>query len=242
MTYREIVYACLDILKLTSDDSLYTEDHIIFLANKARTLLLKQRYSDIKKKIPESNYQTICLDLEKVQNIQDLECKGSSLRTVQEIPYLMKIGNPKVYPQNYYLGEITYISRDRMKYVGYNPSLQNIIYASLGPDNHIYLKSSNPQFLNLQKVSFTGIFDDAEAAALLKCNNGEVNCDILDMDFPLEAALVPDVISLVVKELLSAEYRPEDLQNDNQDNLSDISAFIRRNMKANFAKQMDNDL
>ena len=91
MTYREIVYACLDILKLTSDDSLYTEDHIIFLANKARTLLLKQRYSDIKKKIPESNYQTICLDLEKVQNIQDLECKGSSLRTVQEIPYLMKI-------------------------------------------------------------------------------------------------------------------------------------------------------
>ena len=56
MTYREIVYACLDILKLTSDDSLYTEDHIIFLANKARTLLLKQRYSDIKKRIPESNY------------------------------------------------------------------------------------------------------------------------------------------------------------------------------------------
>ena len=154
----------------------------------------------------------------------------------------MKIGVQRVYPQNYYLGEITYISRDRMKYVGYNPSLQNIIYASLGPDNHIYLKSSNPQFLNLQKVSFTGIFDDAEAAALLKCNNGEVNCDILDMDFPLEAALVPDVISLVVKELLSAEYRPEDLQNDNQDNLSDISAFIRRNMKSNFAKQMDNDL
>jgi hypothetical protein len=31
------------------------------------------------------------------------------------------------------------------------------------------------------------------------------------MDFPLEAALVPDVINLVVKELLSAEYRPEDL-------------------------------
>ena len=62
------------------------------------------------------------------------------------------------------------------------------------------------------------------------------------MDFPLEAALVPDVINLVVKELLSAEYRPEDLQNDNQDNLSDISAFIRRNMKSNFAKQMDNDL
>ena len=114
MTYREIVYACLDILKLTSDDSLYTEEHIVFLANKARTLLLKQRYSDIKKRIPESNYQTICLDLEKVQNIQDLDCQGSSLRTIQKVPYLMKIGSPRVYPQNYYLGEITYISRERM--------------------------------------------------------------------------------------------------------------------------------
>ena len=64
MTYKEIVYACLDILKMTSDDSLYTEDHIIFLANKARAMLLKQRYSDVKKQIPESNYQTICLDTE----------------------------------------------------------------------------------------------------------------------------------------------------------------------------------
>ena len=165
MTYREIVYACLDILKLTSDDSLYTEEHIIFLANKARTLLLKQRYSDIKKRIPESNYQTICLDLEKVQNIQDLACKGSSLRTVQEIPYLMKIGNPKVYPQNYYLGEITYISRERMRYVGHNKYLQNIIYCSLAPDNHLYFKSSNPKYLYLKKVQVTGIFEDIQKAS-----------------------------------------------------------------------------
>lgn len=242
MKYKEIVYLILDEMKLTNDDSVINENHIVFLASKYRNMILKQRYSDIKKPIPESNYQTICLDLQKSNNIEGVPCAGTMLKSVQQIPNLMKIGVQRVYPQNYYLGEITYISRDRMKYVGYNPSLQNIIYASLGPDNHIYLKSSNPQFLNLQKVSFTGIFDDAEAAALLKCNNSEVNCDILDMDFPLEAALVPDVISLVVKELLSAEYRPEDLQNDNQDNLSDISAFIRRNMKSNFAKQMDNDL
>jgi hypothetical protein len=45
------------------------------------------------------------------------------LKSIQEIPNLMKIGVQRIYPQNYYLGEITYISRDRMKYVGYNPSL-----------------------------------------------------------------------------------------------------------------------
>ena len=223
MTYREIVYACLDILKLTSDDSLYTEDHIIFLANKARTLLLKQRYSDIKKKIPESNYQTICLDLEKVQNIQDLECKGSSLRTVQEIPYLMKIGNPKVYPQNYYLGEITYISRERMRYVGHNKYLQNIIYASLGADWHLYLKSSNPQHLYLEKVKMTGIFEDPQKAATLECNEDGSSCnlDIMEKAFPLEEGLVPNLIELIIKELGDKELIKEDEINDAKDGIAD---------------------
>ena len=221
MTYREIVYACLDILKLTSDDSLYTEDHIIFLANKARTLLLKQRYSDIKKRIPESNYQTICLDLEKVQNIQDLECKGSSLRTVQEIPYLMKIGNPKVYPQNYYLGEITYISRERMRYVGHNKYLQNIIYCSLAPDNHLYFKSSNPQHLYLKKVQVTGIFEDIQNASQLECNNDNSQCqDILDKTFPLEEGLVHPLIEIIVKQLGPSVDLPQDQENNAQDDLA----------------------
>ena len=221
MTYREIVYACLDILKLTSDDSLYTEDHIIFLANKARTLLLKQRYSDIKKRIPESNYQTICLDLEKVQNIQDLSCQGSSLRTVQEVPYLMKIGNPKVYPQNYYLGEITYISRERMRYVGYNKYLQNIIYCSLAPDNHLYFKSSNPQHLYLKKVQVTGIFEDIQNASQLECNNDSSQCqNLLDKTFPLEEGLVQPLIEIVVKQLGPSVDLPQDQENNAQDDLA----------------------
>ena len=225
MTYREIVYACLDILKLTSDDSLYTEEHIIFLANKARTLLLKQRYSDIKKRIPESNYQTICLDLEKVQNIQDLECKGSSLRTVQEIPYLMKIGNPKVYPQNYYLGEITYISRERMRYVGHNKYLQNIIYCSLAPDDHLYFKSSNPQYLYLKKVQVTGIFEDIQKASELECNNNNNSqcSDILDNTFPLEEGLVQPLIEIIIKQLGPSVNLPQDQENDAQDNLANTN-------------------
>lgn len=221
MTYREIVYACLDILKLTSDDSLYTEEHIIFLANKARTLLLKQRYSDIKKRIPESNYQTICLDLEKVQNIQDLSCQGSSLRTVQEVPYLMKIGNPKVYPQNYYLGEITYISRERMRYVGHNKYLQNIIYCSLAPDNHLYFKSSSPQHIYLKKVQVTGIFEDIQNASQLECNNDSSQCqDLLDKTFPLEEGLVQPLIEIVVKQLGPSVDLPQDQENNAQDDLA----------------------
>lgn len=224
MTYREIVYMILDEIKSVSDDAFFTEDHVIFLAGKIRAFLLKQRYSDVKKQIPESNYQTICLDLIEVPAISGEPCEGGSyLRSKEKVPFLMKIGNPRVYPIDYYQGEITYVSRDRMRYVGYNKYLQNIIYASLGPDNYLYFRSFNPQFLYLEKVRMTGIFEDTLAASELQCpdENGDIICDILDREFPIESALVPPLIELVVKELLGAEYIKRDEENNAKDDLPD---------------------
>ena len=226
-TYKELVYMCLDELKLYSDDALYTEEHIMFLLGKYRTFLIKQRYSDVKKQIPESNYQTICLDLIEVPAISGEPCEGGSyLRSKEKIPFLMKIGNPRVYPIDYYQGEITYVSRDRMRYVGYNKYLQNIIYASLGPDNYLYFKSFNPQFLYLEKVRMTGIFEDTLAASELQCpdKNGDIVCDILDREFPIENALIPPLIQLVVEELTKAEYKPEDKENNSDDDLSEVTS------------------
>lgn len=225
-TYKELVYMVLDELKLYSDDALYTEDHVIFLLGKYRTFLLKQRYSDIKKQIPESNYQTICLDLIEVPAISGEPCEGGTyLRSKEKIPFLMKIGTPRVYPIDYYQGEITYVSRERMRYVGYNRYLQNIIYASIGPDNYLYFKSFNPQYLYLEKVKMTGIFEDPKAASDLQCpdENGDTTCDILDRIFPIEDALVPPMVELIVKELLGAEYRPKDEANDAKDELSNVA-------------------
>lgn len=222
-TYKELVYMVIDELKLQSDDATYTEEHIMFLLKNYRTFLLKQRYSDIKKQIPESNYQTICLDLIEVPAISGEPCEGGSyLRSKEKIPFLMKIGNPMIYPIDYYQGDITYVSRERMRYVGYNKYLRNIIYASIGPDNYLYFKSFNPQYLYLEKVKVTGIFEDAIAASDLQCSDG-AECDILDRVFPIEDALVPPMIELVVKEILSAEYRPEDDTNDAKDELSDVA-------------------
>ena len=214
----------LDELKLSSDDAQFTEDHVMFLLDKYRTFLLKQRYSDIKKQIPESNYQTICLDLIQVPAISGDACEGGTyLRSKEKIPFLMKIGIPRVYPLDYYQGEITYVSRDRMRYVGYNKFLQNIIYCSIGPDNYLYFKSFNPQYLYLEKVKFTGIFQDPMQASDLQCpeSNGETTCDLLDRIFPIEDALVPPLIELVVKELLGAEYIKKDEDNNAKDDLPD---------------------
>ena len=222
-TYKELTYMVLDELKLYSDDALYTEEHIMFLLGKYRTFLIKQRYSDVKKQIPESNYQTICLDLIEIPAISGEPCEGGSyLRSKEKIPFLMKIGNPKVYPVDYYQGEITYVSRERMRYVGYNKYLKNIIYASIGPDNYLYFKSFNPQYLYLEKARMTGIFEDSQAASELQCpdENGDTVCDILDREFPIEDSLVPQLVQLVVQELYNHSRSEEDDENNAKDDLS----------------------
>lgn len=241
-SYRELVYAVLDELKLSVDDSYFTEDHCIFLLNKYRGMILKQQYKDVKKEIPESNFQTLCLDLIQVPAIAGEPCEGGTyLRSKYKIPSLMNIITPRVYTEDFYQGDITYVSRERMKYVGYNKWLSNIIYASLGPDNYLYFKSFNPQYLylELEKVRLTGVFEEPEKAAELECNKEKGACDILDMKFPLEEALVPQVIQLVVRELSGAIYKPEDSENNANDDLSNIASFLRNNVKSNLQKQIE---
>lgn len=237
-TYRQLIYLVLDELKLMSDDSSFTEDHIIFLLSKYRAFLLKQRYSDVRKEVPLSNYQTLCLDLEEHEGIEGLSCEGTYMRSTKKIPEAMNVGQSRVHSGDYFNGEVTYISRDRLRYVGHNKWLQNIIYATKGPDGYLYLKSSNPQLYYLEKIKFTGVFSDAEEASELECEQPE-SCDILDKEFPIEDALIPPLTELVVKELSGAIYKPEDSENNSTDDLANLANFLARNIKSNLQKQIE---
>ena len=220
--YKEIVSMVLDMLKVTSDDAVFTEEHIIFLAGRYRSFLLKQRYAnDLKKQIPESNYQTICLNLEK--QVGEACVEPAYLRSIEDIPALLPTGTIRVYPTGTnFSGNLEYVTADRIRYVGNNKWLQNIIYAARGNDNHLLLKSQNPQFLYMKKVTLRGIFENAEEASDLECDNqGNIEmCDILDRDFPLEDALIAPLIELVSKELSPSIAAPEDKSNDANDNLA----------------------
>lgn len=220
--YGEIVSMVLDMLKTSSDDSIFTEDHIIFLAGRYRTFLLKQRYyADLKKQIPESNYQTLCLSLEPAEGVEGFPCEGGYyLRTTEKVPDLLPCGTPKLYASgSYYVGNITFVSKDRMKFIGYNKWMKNIIYACLDPNGKIYLNSNNPQFMYLNNINFQGIFENAEEASELECDtdSSTEECDILDKEFPLEDSLIAPMIELIVKELGAVNNLPEDEKNNAND-------------------------
>lgn len=241
-TYRQLIFMVLDKLKLGSDDSFFNEEHVLFLLGTYRGLLLKQNYKDVKKEIPESNYQTICLDLIQVPAIAGEPCEGGVyLRSRDKIPNLISIATPRIYPEDYYQGNITYVSRERMRYVGNNKWLQNIIYASLGPDNYLYFKSYNPQYLYLEKVRLTGIFESPEKAAELSCDKDNAICDIMDTEFPIEEALISQLIESIVKDLSTFIYKPEDSQNNSTDDLSELASFIKQNLKSRSQKKLEYD-
>lgn len=241
-TYKQIVDMVLDEIKSNTGDSDITEEHVIFLSNLYRLFLLEQKKKkDGVSSLSSANQQTICLNLERVNAIPDLGyCNGMYLRSIEEIPSLLDEDSTKVYIHDYFSIMIALVSKDRFKYVGNNKYMRNIIYSTLGADNHLYFKAVNPQFKYLKTARVTGIFEDSEKAAELACNKEDnTKCDILDQDFPLQADLIPQMIELIVRELLGVNYRPVDSYNNSQDDLSDLAAFIRKNMKSNFQKQIE---
>lgn len=231
MLVKEIVYMVLDLAKAaTSDDSFWTEDHVIFLLKKYRSFLIKKEQEKQKATTDiasEFEYQQICLDLEKVPAIDGEPCTGGYyLRTTKKIPKILEDNQPRVYPIDFYQGiNISYIPRDRMRYVGTNKFLQNIIYVSLGPDLHLYLNSNNPQFLYLKKLRMSAVFEDFDEVSSYLCNDGgdSMACDVMDEVFPIREYLVPTLMELVVKELTSAKYQPVDEHNNAADDMPKVS-------------------
>lgn len=231
MKVSELVYSILDLAKAaSSDDSFFTEEHVIFLCKKYRAFLIKKEQDKEKSSTDvasEFEYQQICLDLEKVPAIDGEPCTGGYyLRTTQKIPKILEGTQPRVYPIDFYQGtNISYVSRDKMRYVGNNKYLRNIIYSSLGPDLHLYLNSSNPQFLYMKQLRMSAIFEDVDEAAGLLCDSegSDASCDVLDAEFPIREYLVPPLIELVVKELTGAKYQPQDKENNANDDLPQMA-------------------
>ena len=235
MTWKEIVYLVSDELKLDSDDSTFNENHIVFLLSKYRAFILNQRYKEIRKQVSSSNYQTICLDVEQIIPEFDSSDNTYYLKSIVKVPGILGIGNIRIFSKDYFNAEITYITKDRMRYVGYNKYMNNIIYCTKDANEYLYFKSYNPRTLDLKNVKMNAVFEDIEDASELEC---EKECDLMDRIFPMEDSLIPAVVELVVKELLGASYRPEDSENNASDDIANLASFIQRNAKSSLAKQL----
>lgn len=233
MKAKEIIFSVLDLCKAAgSDDAYITEELVLFLCKKYRAFLIKKEQEKEKANADiasEFEYQEICLDLEKVAAMDGSPCTGGYyLRSTKSIPKILEGTTPRVYTMDFYQStNISFVPKDKMRYVGNNQYLQNIIYSSLGTDFHLYLNSSNPQFGYLKKIRMNAIFEDPEEAAKLACPTEEgdepQSCDPFEQEFPIREYLVPMLIELVAKQVSGGLYRPVDTKNENRDTLSDMN-------------------
>lgn len=231
-TVREAVYMVLDELKLISDDAHFTEEHVIFLLKKFRAYVLKAEKERNKLMdaalnsgtgmlgvdAADEDYQNVELEMQAVNAVPGFPNKGKYLRSYQKVPKLMGIGNVKVYAADFFTSEIQLVSAEGFKYSADSRYMQKIVYAAIGPDEHLYIKSQNPQILYLQNVSMRAVFDDLNAVAEI------AGVDILDTEFPISEALFGLVLQYTVRELSGVQYKPKDIINNALDDLSRMAS------------------
>lgn len=226
MKVNEVIYYCLDAIKAFSDDAYVNEDHVLYLISKYRASLLQQYYNT-KKPITESNYQIIDLNLKRVFNTYTSK---ACLKSDEIVPTLMTITKPVVLLFNGLETEmIEVVPFSRMKFTGYNKWKNNFIYAAISPEKNLHLISNNQQTKFLEKVKFRGIFEDFTKPYELMGIT-----DIMEEEFPMEYALIPDLLIRVVKDVLGTAWRMADTRNNAADELADISNYIRQNMKKKY--------
>lgn len=244
MTFREVSYAISDFSKTIVDDSIITIDHILFVMSKYRNYILNSQFANMKKQPSDSNYQQICIPLTADNGTVDFCGKEDVLRSIDKVPYTMvNLGAHTIYPPaGFIYGNFQLVNNTKFKYSGHNPYLGNMVYATIGPDDHLYLKSKNKDFLNLSKVVMSAIFEDPEKAALMECDSdGKCadNCDLMDKRFPLDDSYLPLLMQFCVRDITGAAWKPSDDSNNASDDLARFAQILNRYTTQSFKNQMN---
>lgn len=228
-TYNELIYLTQKELKGQSDDFSFTDEYLLFLLIKYRNMYLINRYTTAKRIMDDSNKQKLEINLVLDNTFIDpVLGETQHLSSNIKIPKFLNLSKPIVYTNSFYSSNITYVTPFRFSYVGHNKFLQNIIYCTINPSDKLILRSSNPQYKYLKKVTIYNVFQNIlEVSKLNLPENSTI--DVLDTKFPLEDFLIPSVIQAVVKELLGAEYRAVDKTNNATDDTDGISTKVQKN-------------
>lgn len=235
MTWRELVYMITDITKQLSDDSNFNEDHIIKLCSTYRNYILNQQYLSHKKTIADTNYQIVQIPVTPYQ--LDICPDELVLRSKDKVSFTMTIGQKEIYPTDivHFRSKIVLVPSNRFAYSGSKYS-NNIIYAMIGPDNYLYLKSNNSNFKYLTSVTIKALFEEIDQMALLDAD--ACGCDLMDTKFPLEEAWINTLMNLVINDLVRGVNMLRDTTNDAQDTSDDLAQAIKKYTNSAFSRLM----
>lgn len=227
MTLDKLIYDVREALNDYTLDSEISNEYIEYLYAIKRSKYLKQSLSRGNTDIDESVQQSYCDELEltspEICGI-NLSC-DKILKSKKKIPKLLDLTGKSalisVKPTNTLKQPFSLIPMSRVPLVEGSP-IKNTVHAFRGPDHHLYLYSKNKDFLHLECVQITGVFDDPmelfEYRNCCNCENKISRCfDPMTSEYPLQSHFIDPIRGEIIELLLHKKSIPEDRENNDND-------------------------
>ena len=252
-TFREIVNMVLDRGKLMNDDSYVEPEHVLFIISRLRAYLITSKYKQAKAQVAPTNFQTLTLTLEPVDEGCGCDNGGMYMaKSLEEIPNLLLINNYEGFaslsPVDAFGcdAKFSIVSSVRFHTVGYSKWQRLQSYAAISPDRHLYLKSADSDILDMEAIQITAVFENAEKAAEMQadymqndCLDKSVPCDVMDMEFPLEEGLVTLLIDYASQAVFDMASKPRDEKNSADDEFGNIMNYLNALLKERYKRNND---
>ena len=222
MTQNEIIYSVRNQLRQEVDDSSIDDREILFELNIQRAVYYTNEFNKPGRYFDEDIIQTLCMKME-VADRSDCGCQFTGcnvLRTVDKVPPTLGLhtGNAIIRVTGIDSMSVPFslVPFSRIPYVGDGKFDKNMIYASLHPNGHIYLKSDNNLAKMIEYIYVTVVLEDPMDAKPFKdCNTGD--CYSGNSEYPLKAKVLGYISEMVVQKFLRKLQIPEDQANNADD-------------------------
>lgn len=222
-TYNEIIYSIREGIRQHTTDSDIDDRQIIFEFNLQRAFWYRREYNKKNVSIDDQIKQTICIDLEESSR-SECDCEQNNcfiLKTKTKIPKVLDLRDKpsisKITFNDVLNVPLSFVSYNKFPFVGNGKYNKNHVFATLHPNGYLYLKSSNNNFMMIEKIAVTLVLENPLDAK--KFNNCEDNtpCFDYDQEYPVKSHIIAQVKEEVINKFIRQLQMPKDLNNNSQE-------------------------
>lgn len=221
----QIIYDVREVLNEYSDDSNYSDSHILYLYNLKREKALRQLYDDKSRNFDKITQQSLCLTLNEIdKGLCGITVDCTVLRSTQPMPTLLAVRNretllsvtaPIMLSKSFKI--IDYFQTDSILSRPYS----NGIYVTFDSEGYLYLFSKIPEHKLIDSVFVIGIFSDPSELEhytnSCACSPVVEECFTLDSEYPAPAYIIDMARDEIIKLLTIKEQSKLDEQNNASD-------------------------
>lgn len=211
MTFNEVIYDIREALKLQSADSDVTDRQIAFLIRNARSLIVRQFIANNPGENRDMLSQSVYMDLELVDQsvFPGITTGFTLLATTEALPNVIgeqMYKDIEVRTAERLGREVEMLQKQRAAEYMYAPA--GFIYGWREDDGKLYLVSKDRQFMLLEQIIVTAIFEDPEAA--LRFNEADASLE----RYPITGSIWMAVREMVLQQLGNQLNIPFDVLNN----------------------------